>query len=88
MAMTLKVDGFGRVVLPKRVRDRLGLKTGSELELSESGDNILLKLVSRQPVLTPENGLLVHRGKLPSGHSWENLVDDDRESRGSELSGR
>ncbi len=34
--MTLKADKAGRVILPKPVRDRLGLAAGSDLEMIET----------------------------------------------------
>jgi len=36
MGMTLKIDRAGRVILPKPVRDRLGLHAGSDLEILET----------------------------------------------------
>ena len=86
--MKLKIDNAGRIVLPKPVRDRLGLRTGSELELSESSEGILLKPVRRQPSLIRRNGLLVHKGKLPKGYSWDRLIEDDRDDRLKKLAGQ
>ena len=42
MAKSLAVDRLGRVVLPKALRDRYGLAGGAELELTYTGDGILL----------------------------------------------
>lgn len=42
MARSLAVDRLGRVVLPKALRDRYGLAGGAELELTDTGDGILL----------------------------------------------
>ena len=35
--VSVKVDDFGRVLIPKRVRGRLGLEAGQELALSLEG---------------------------------------------------
>jgi AbrB family looped-hinge helix DNA binding protein len=40
--MMVSIDRAGRVVIPKEVRDRLSIETDSELELTATGDGILL----------------------------------------------
>jgi AbrB family looped-hinge helix DNA binding protein len=42
MTKSLAVDRLGRVVLPKALRERYGLAGGAELELTDTGDGILL----------------------------------------------
>jgi len=34
------IDRFGRVVIPKKVRDRLGLRAGSPISIEESGGEL------------------------------------------------
>lgn len=41
--METTIDRFGRVVIPKRVRDDLGLTVGESLVIEEQGEGILLK---------------------------------------------
>jgi AbrB family looped-hinge helix DNA binding protein len=65
--MTLRIDRAGRIVLPKLVRDRLALRAGTELEIHESAEGILLKPLARQPSLVSEGRFLVHRGTLSTG---------------------
>ena len=84
--MTLKIDGAGRIVLPKRIRERLQLRGGSELELEESGSSVTLRPVRKTPSMTRKNGFWVHRGRLPKGVDWESLVDESREDRIRDLS--
>lgn len=79
--MTLKIDSAGRIVVPKSVRERLGLEAGSELDLSEDNGRLLLEPIDRKPSLVKRDGLLVHRGRLPRGYEWTRLVDADREER-------
>ncbi len=38
IGMTLRIDNAGRIVVPKPIRDRLGLRPGTELEVSEGPD--------------------------------------------------
>ncbi len=47
--MTLKIDKAGRVVLPKPVRDRLGLHEGSDLEILETPEGVVLKAAGQRP---------------------------------------
>jgi AbrB family looped-hinge helix DNA binding protein len=87
MGMKLKIDNAGRIVLPKPVRDRLGLRAGSDLDLAESAEGILLTPVRQEASLIRRNGLLVHRGKLPKGQVWDQLIEQDREDRLNKLAG-
>jgi AbrB family looped-hinge helix DNA binding protein len=79
--MTLKIDPAGRVILPKPIRDRLGLTAGADLEVEEAPGEIILRPVQQQPSLVKRDGVLIHRGKLPKGYDWNRLVEDDREER-------
>ena len=38
--MRTTIDAAGRIVIPQRVRQRLGLHAGSEVELTERGDAV------------------------------------------------
>jgi AbrB family looped-hinge helix DNA binding protein len=85
--MQVKIDKAGRIVLPKPVRDRLRLRQGSDLEIEERPEGLLLKPVDQRPSMVQKNGIWVHLGKLPKGFDWETLVDDARDDRIKELSG-
>jgi AbrB family looped-hinge helix DNA binding protein len=85
--MNVKIDKSGRIVLPKPLRDRLRLREGSDLEIEERAEGLLLKPVDQRPSMVQKNGLWVHLGKLPKGSDWETLVDDAREERIKDLSG-
>jgi AbrB family looped-hinge helix DNA binding protein len=85
--MNLKIDKAGRVILPKPVRDRLGLHQGSEVELTETPDGVTLKAIEHQPSMIKKKGLWVHKGKLPEGFNVLNAIRDDREERIRKLAG-
>jgi AbrB family looped-hinge helix DNA binding protein len=85
--MNLKVDKAGRIVLPKPIRDRYRLREGSDVELEESPDGLLLKPVNLRPSLVKENGIWVHLGKAPSGFDWADVVDSVRDERIKDASG-
>ena len=79
--MTLKMDKSGRVVFPKRLRERLGLKPDMELEAVEKPGGVLLRLVEQQPSMGQVDGLWVHRGTAAPDVNWGRVLDDVREER-------
>ena len=42
--MKVRVDGDGRIILPKKVREELGIHEGSELMLDIKGEEIVIKI--------------------------------------------
>jgi AbrB family looped-hinge helix DNA binding protein len=86
--MTLKIDKAGRVILPKPVRDRLGLRAGSDLEIQEIQGGILLKPSDQRPSLVKKGSFWVHTGELPAGYDVLKARDEDREERMRKAWGR
>jgi AbrB family looped-hinge helix DNA binding protein len=80
-AMTLKIDKVGRIVLPKPLRQRLGLKPDSELEALEHAGGVLLRAVAQRPSMIKIDGLWVHQGVAQPGTDWDGVVHDVREER-------
>jgi AbrB family looped-hinge helix DNA binding protein len=79
--MTLKLDKAGRVILPKPVRDRLGLRAGSDLETHETPEGVMLKPAGRRPSLVKKGGFWVHTGEIPPGYEILKAIDEDHEER-------
>ncbi|MCU1259028.1 MAG: hypothetical protein JWO80_1913 [Bryobacterales bacterium] len=79
--MTLKMDKSGRVVLPKPVRDRLGLHAGSNLEIQETPEGVVLKPADRRPSLVKKGSFWVHTGEIPAGYDILKVIGEDREER-------
>lgn len=79
--MTVKIDKAGRVILPKLVRDRLGLHAGSDLEMQETPEGLVLRLADRCPSMVKKDGLWIHTGKVPPRFDAVQAVRDDREDR-------
>jgi AbrB family looped-hinge helix DNA binding protein len=77
----LKVDKFGRIVLPKRIRDDLGIHREAELTITPQSDGILVSVIREGSSLTKVDGIWVHRGSLVPGAIWDNVVEDAREER-------
>lgn len=67
--MDVTIDDYGRIVIPKPVRDQLGLQSGTSLELAiqtegESEEKITLSPKRQAPPLQQKGSLLVHTGEL------------------------
>ena len=86
--MKTRVDRFGRVILPKDVRDDLGLSAGDALEIRETSEGILLTRVSASDAdsLRVVDGVLVFDGVAMADIAG--TVKHDRDVRTKKLSGR
>lgn len=61
--MQLTLDRFGRMVLPKALREELGLQPGDALEAECQKDAIVLRPQARSDGVRREGRLLVFVGK-------------------------
>ncbi|MBV8454304.1 MAG: AbrB/MazE/SpoVT family DNA-binding domain-containing protein [Deltaproteobacteria bacterium] len=68
-------------VVPKALRERLGLKPGTELEAFDQQDGMLLCTVEERPALVKVDGLWVHRGVAQPGANWDRIIQELREER-------
>lgn len=77
----LTIDKSGRIVVPKRLRERLGLRPGTELEALDQQGGVLLRTVEERPALVKVDGLWVHRGVAQPGADWDRIIQQVREER-------
>ncbi len=77
----LKVDKSGRIVVPKRLRDHLGIQAEEELELTAQSGGIFMRVVDEDPALVKVDGLWVHRGSVRPEADWEHVIQDIRDER-------
>ena len=77
--MRTKVDRFGRIVVPKEIRDRHGLVPGSQVEIEDSAETILLRVLSDLPGLVEKQGILVFSGRATG--ELDSAVRSHREER-------
>lgn len=67
--MEAAIDAVGRIVVPKPLRDALGLVAGSRVDISRYGAGLQLVPAGRTAQLIEESGVLVATG--------DTLIDDD-----------
>lgn len=85
--MKLRLDKLGRVVLPKPLRARYGLRPGTELEVSEGAQEFALRPARPAPSMVNIKGVWVHQGVPQSGIDFAKALREDREDRLKHLSG-
>lgn len=66
--METSIDSVGRIVVPKPLRDALGLTPGSTVDISRYGAGLQLIPTGRTARLVEESGMLVVTG--------ETVIDD------------
>lgn len=81
--MKTTLDRFGRVVIPKEVREDLGLKPGVVLQIEEIEQKILLKPVYEEPHVVVKDGVLVFSGT--EAGDIDGAIRTHREKRLSEV---
>lgn len=77
--METSLDRFGRIVIPKKIREDFNLKAGSPIRIEEGEQEIILKPVQGEPSLYVKEGVLVFTGTPLD--DLNDAVDNHREER-------
>ena len=77
--MQTTLDRFGRVIIPKALRDELGLQAGETLEVETQHASLVIRHAKSKGGLVRKKGMLVFTGKLLRPMS--DPVKDSREDR-------
>ncbi|MEA2604733.1 MAG: hypothetical protein QOF89_5725 [Acidobacteriota bacterium] len=85
MRLETTLDKFGRIVIPKQVRDDLGLSPGSVLKIEERDQGIVLKPIPEGSPLLLKDGILVFTGEVEG--DLEAALRRDRDERSRKLTG-
>lgn len=80
MSETVTLSTKGQVVVPKAVRDRLGWRAGSRLEVEIRGDEVVLRVGSELPVTRVEDlyGCLRYDGPPVSVEEMSATIERER----------
>lgn len=82
-------DGITHSIVPRSLGYTrfLGLREGSDIEMEETPEGLMLKPVETRPSMIKKDGLWVHTGKVPPGFDVVQAIREDREERIRKLSG-
>lgn len=84
--MEATIDKFGRIVIPKKIRENFNLRRpGSPDRIEEGKDEILLKPIDGEPTLIEKDGVLVFTGVAME--SIEKQLEAIRQKRSQVLRG-
>lgn len=82
MSSKVTIDSAGRIVIPKAIRESLGLLPGDSLEITATTDEITLRPIRDTATLTNEQGIWVHRtGIKITNDDVSDLIDRIRQDR-------
>ena len=81
--MVTTLDKFGRVIIPKRFREHLGINVETNLNISEDGKRIVIELFKEKAPIVDKDGILVFTGKLDDKKG--ELIKSDRNRRMKKL---
>ena len=79
--MVITIDGAGRIVVPKPLRERFNLVAGTELEIETSGECLQLRRVEGGTALLSKKGILVHHGDARAGVDIAAFIRSERDAR-------
>jgi AbrB family looped-hinge helix DNA binding protein len=79
--MQIAIDKLGRIVVPKPIRDRYHLQSGTVLELEPEADGIRLSIVKPKDSLITKQGILVHHGTTVVDLDIADFINMEREMR-------
>ncbi|GAC1422357.1 MAG: AbrB/MazE/SpoVT family DNA-binding domain-containing protein [Acidobacteriaceae bacterium] len=88
-AMELTIDKFGRIILPKKIREHMGVGAGLKVEVKETADGVLLTPARGKSGLVMKEGILILAGSAENSAEidWNSLVADEREERIRKIAG-
>ena len=74
--METSLDRFGRIVIPKKIREDFNLKAGTPIRIEENEQAIILTPVREEPNLHVKDGVLVFNVPV---HKTEEELNISRE---------
>lgn len=88
MMAKLTLDKAGRVVIPKKLRDRLHMAPGDAFELESTDDKIVLKPVREEATMFKKDGMwVIKTGKPLTVEDVNAVIESVREERHLQILG-
>lgn len=69
--MQTTIDRAGRLVVPKELRDRLGIAAGARVDIHEDGAGLRIELIAADPIIEVDGYLIIAADDGPP------VTDDD-----------
>lgn len=60
----VKIDKFGRIIVPKKIRSKYGIDSKTEFLISDKPEGFLLTPLKKEPSIIEDDGLLIINGQL------------------------
>ena len=80
-----KVDKFGRIVIPKKIRQELGIRDNSAVFIETGANGLLLKPEKSVPFIKDMDGIIVVCSEASGDFSG--FLDEEREKRIKKIAG-
>jgi AbrB family looped-hinge helix DNA binding protein len=74
-----KIDRFGRIIIPKKIRNDFGLRSNSEVLIEAGSDGIFVHPGTSIPFVTDNEGIIVVCSEPTEAFS--DFIKKDREDR-------
>jgi AbrB family looped-hinge helix DNA binding protein len=82
MNATIDIDKAGRLIVPKKVRDALGLHAGTSIEYEVRGEEFVLRSHRQGKGLYKDRGLWVYDSGAPlTSDDINERINEDRDRR-------
>ncbi|MEL6718166.1 MAG: AbrB/MazE/SpoVT family DNA-binding domain-containing protein [Bacteroidota bacterium] len=83
--MTTTLDRYGRILIPKKLREALGIRENMDLHLKQKGSQIIIEPVKPETLFLEEDGFVFFNGivDLPV----EDWIEDERANRDLKILG-
>jgi AbrB family looped-hinge helix DNA binding protein len=83
--MKISIDGAGRILVPKTLRERFNLVGGTETDIEADPNGLHLRVHGGEPSLSHKQRVVVHQGSEKSNIDITDLICNERESRGRSI---
>jgi len=79
--MRITIDRAGRIVIPKRMRERYHMYPGTVLEIESADEGVFIKASGQESSLIHKQGVVVHHGSEMIDIDTGEFVNRVREKR-------